>query len=779
MSRKKKFRAGRLLILGGMIGTGLLVWGFVRKSGQNEISPNSFYTVKRGDLLISVVEEGALRAVNEVIIRNSLEGISRILSLAPEGSHVKKGDLLVELDCSDLKDRLNDQEVMYQDNLFLLLQAQENLKIQKSLIESRIKDAELQVELTQSDLEKYRDGDAPKQIRTAEAKIGLLEEGQRMAQERYTRTVELHKGGNSTKSELEADALSLKRQQLDLRQSQEDLRLSKKFDQPNTVRILEAGVQQAKDELERLKHRSAAEIAQAEADLKTSQKALDIMESALKEQRKQLASAKIFAPQDGLVVYASASPYGWRDGRSDDGRARVRENGYGFMFDSDGRFRRDRRGGRSRDGGYGSSDSGRSGSSYSSSGSSSSSSSSGPSAASGSVAASASSATSGSTSSPAQSPSLGAGIPNSSGGGLGGSANTGRQSSPINSSASISGLSPSASGDSSASGAARPNSFLSSFNSSVAGSSLGSSGSGSSSSGSGSILYSSSEVSPSSFRSSSQSSSSYDSGYYYTGSTMIEEGGMVRQRQELIKLPDVSRMMAEVKIPEARVRQILPGMIAYVKVETLPGRRFKGSVRKVGILPDAQASWINPNTKVYATEILIGDQLPELKPGVSARTEIIITNLPRVLSVPIQAVTTYKGQQVCFVAKGNAASPVPVETGLFNDQFIEIESGLKEGDRVLLAPVGDPEKLESENAESATNEVGSVESGALKKQNETGADSPGSNLGSKISHKGGPSNSHLPKGTGIKGDLRDRLKRKNIVDPRNPNLPAQKERQVP
>jgi HlyD family secretion protein len=185
-------------------------------------------------------------------------------------------------------------------------------------------------------------------------------------------------------------------------------------------------------------------------------------------------------------------------------------------------------------------------------------------------------------------------------------------------------------------------------------------------------------------------------------STVIEEGATVRQRQELIKLPDVSRMLAEIKIPEAQVRQVQPGMRAFVQVETLPGQHFAGTVRKVAILPDSQSSWLDPNLKEYLTEILIEDELPQLKPGVSARAQIIITNLVNVVSVPRQCVVMQNGQSICFVASSKSTTAVPITTGLFNDQFIEIKSGLNPGDRVLLAPISDPE--EEEESGSSTNE---------------------------------------------------------------------------
>jgi len=181
---------------------------------------------------------------------------------------------------------------------------------------------------------------------------------------------------------------------------------------------------------------------------------------------------------------------------------------------------------------------------------------------------------------------------------------------------------------------------------------------------------------------------------------------MVRQRQELIRLPDVSKMLAEFTIEESRVAQVKAGMTAYIEVKNIPHRRFKGTVRRVALLPDAQASWMNPDKKVYPTDILVEEELPILKPGVSVSAEVIITNLTKVLSVPIQTVARFNGENVCFIKKGSRVTPVPVTTGWFNDAFVEIKTGLKEGDLVLLAPVNDEEEEEPEEMDSGeTNRV--------------------------------------------------------------------------
>jgi HlyD family secretion protein len=176
------------------------------------------------------------------------------------------------------------------------------------------------------------------------------------------------------------------------------------------------------------------------------------------------------------------------------------------------------------------------------------------------------------------------------------------------------------------------------------------------------------------------------SSYGDRGQMLIEEGAQIRQRQEIIKLPDVSQMIVEIRVHESHVLQIHPGLDAYVTVDSLPDRRFKAKVTKVAVLPNSQDRWMNPNLKVYSTDVLIEEELPDLKPGASARAEIIVTNLVNALTVPLQAVTTVKGKQVCYVQNADELVAVPVMVGNFNDQFIEIRSGLKEGDQVALTP---------------------------------------------------------------------------------------------
>jgi hypothetical protein len=88
--------------------------------------------------------------------------------------------------------------------------------------------------------------------------------------------------------------------------------------------------------------------------------------------------------------------------------------------------------------------------------------------------------------------------------------------------------------------------------------------------------------------------------------------------------------------------------------------------------------------------------MPNIKPGVSAKAEIIITNVPDTLTVPIQAITSLKGEPVVYLASAGKSQPRPVEVGLFNTKFIQVIQGIKERDRVLLSPPIDTQEKDLE-----------------------------------------------------------------------------------
>jgi HlyD family secretion protein len=186
-----------------------------------------------------------------------------------------------------------------------------------------------------------------------------------------------------------------------------------------------------------------------------------------------------------------------------------------------------------------------------------------------------------------------------------------------------------------------------------------------------------------------------DDGIYYGGQEPIREGASVRERQAIITIPDLKRMAVNVKIHESYIKKIQKGQKAKITVDAFPDKQLVGEITKVGVLPDSQNRWMNPDMKVYNTTITIDGSHDWVKPGMSTKVEIMITHLDDVVYVPVQSVVPGDGKQYCYVTDGFGHERREVETGEFSDSFIEIKKGLREGERVMLRP---PEAIETEQA---------------------------------------------------------------------------------
>jgi len=186
-----------------------------------------------------------------------------------------------------------------------------------------------------------------------------------------------------------------------------------------------------------------------------------------------------------------------------------------------------------------------------------------------------------------------------------------------------------------------------------------------------------------------------DNMIYYGGQEQIREGATVRERQAIITIPDMTQMGVQVKIHESYIKKVTKGQKTRITVDAYADNVLEGEVTKVGVLPDSQNRWMNPDLKVYLTTIKINDVHSWLKPGMSAKAEIFVNMLKDVVHIPLQAVVTEHGKRYCYVMEHAQPMAREIETGQFTDEFIEIVSGLDEGELVLLHPPINPDSQEA------------------------------------------------------------------------------------
>ena len=174
---------------------------------------------------------------------------------------------------------------------------------------------------------------------------------------------------------------------------------------------------------------------------------------------------------------------------------------------------------------------------------------------------------------------------------------------------------------------------------------------------------------------------------YYGGEERIREGATVRERQTILTIPDMSKMSVRVKIHETYIKKVKKGQPVRLTVDAFPDKELQGEVMKVGLVPDSQNRWMNPDLKVYLTTIAVNGTNDWVKPGMTAKVEIFIEQLTNVIYVPIQSVVLEEGKYSCYLANGGSrAERREVEVGSFNEDFIEVRKGVAEGEKVLLRP---------------------------------------------------------------------------------------------
>ncbi len=177
-------------------------------------------------------------------------------------------------------------------------------------------------------------------------------------------------------------------------------------------------------------------------------------------------------------------------------------------------------------------------------------------------------------------------------------------------------------------------------------------------------------------------------------SESIEEGSNVRFRQTVLTIPNMSQMGVHVNVHESQVKKVRIGQPALIKVDAEPGIVLEGRVAELAVLPDSSSSRYTPNLKVYPASIHILGTHPWMKPGMNAKVEILVDQLADVMFVPVQSIEVENDHHYCYVNESGGLARRSVETGLFNDEFIEVRTGLQLGELVALSL---PKKLVPEN----------------------------------------------------------------------------------
>ncbi len=204
---------------------------------------------------------------------------------------------------------------------------------------------------------------------------------------------------------------------------------------------------------------------------------------------------------------------------------------------------------------------------------------------------------------------------------------------------------------------------------------------------------------------------------------------------EILRIANLNSMEVQVEVSESDVPRVIIGNSAAVEVDAYPGRKFVGKVYQIAnsaANTATTATLTSDQVTNFVVKIRIeqssysdliggkGKKMYPFRPGMSASVEINTNTIADVLSVPIQAVTTRedeekkedkkpqdeeelkssqekkaeqpkadankKVKEMIFVCAADSVKLVEVTTGIQDDSYIQIKTGLQEGDEIVSGP---------------------------------------------------------------------------------------------
>ena len=149
---------------------------------------------------------------------------------------------------------------------------------------------------------------------------------------------------------------------------------------------------------------------------------------------------------------------------------------------------------------------------------------------------------------------------------------------------------------------------------------------------------------------------------------------------------DLSEVTFEMSVDELDVRNVKVGQKVEITADAIEGKTFTGTVTNISL----ESSQSNGVTNYPVTVTL--DEVGELLPGMNVDGRIILDEAEDTLMIPVDALMrgnrVYVKDDTVTQAQGSVPEgfrAVEVETGLINDEYVEILSGLSEGETVYVS----------------------------------------------------------------------------------------------
>lgn len=291
--------------------------GWLRPWFRSDGSVIDMFVVAPTTMMITLKEDGELRPVQSIEIKNEVQGERVTIEwLVPESTRVSAGDLLVKLASDDIRDRLEMDELELSNGKTALEQAEKELELTLSENESRIQKAEIDLKIAELEYTRYTEGEYEKALKAININIQQTETDLARKEDELVKNQRLEAMGFVSRAKIQEIEDTIERLKMTLSRYQLEKAIHENYEWEKNKLERSSAVDQARDELERERARAQSRESQARAKVQEQSQGLAIRETRYNRRREQLDRCEIRAPVDGVVQYGeSGRGRGWRSER--------------------------------------------------------------------------------------------------------------------------------------------------------------------------------------------------------------------------------------------------------------------------------------------------------------------------------------------------------------------------------------------------------------------------------------------------------------------------------
>jgi len=158
---------------------------------------------------------------------------------------------------------------------------------------------------------------------------------------------------------------------------------------------------------------------------------------------------------------------------------------------------------------------------------------------------------------------------------------------------------------------------------------------------------------------------------FYTNGVYVSVG------QPMTEIMNYKTMYAEVAFPAKELGRVKSGQYVRVTQYNLPGDTLIGKVEQVDPALDIQS-------RSFKSKIVVDTPESTLRPGMFVKLETIVASQDSALVIPQDVILSKRRGKTVFIVEKNAAQQRVISTGLENEQMVEVLSGLKDGERLVI-----------------------------------------------------------------------------------------------